>query len=439
MQAARAEYTETTGTEIAIKRKLSDTLHEYESKVKAIKDEIKAFEDAGKRLRTASSIGGTYSQVSIDVGHVYERTIQESLLKSAWLNIYEYLSIDSIASADDKKRFQQSMADPPEFTLENIRASFGDYVLDPYSNILRGLAEVFCKLDDSYKSHDKVKIGVHGLPKRIILSSVTDFGWGKDRIIDVINALAAVQSKPQVTYPEINGLLKDESYLLESRGIKLRRFKNGNAHLFFEPQELLAINTALAEYYGEVLPDCREAQDEHKKKNPSTALAKDLQYFPTPVAIVERVLDDLYIKKDELVLEPSCGCGRFMDGIRKRGARVLGIEVDSTRAQIAKDKGHKVLEMNFLETLPEAKFDRVIMNPPFYGQHYMKHIEHAMKFLKAGGTITAILPATAAYDHGTLDKYNGTWQKAWRDLPVGAFKESGTNINTIVFTYRKPD
>ena len=39
--------------------------------------------------------------------------------------------------------------------------------------------------------------------------------------------------------------------------------------------------------------------------------------------------------------------------------------------------------------------------------------------------LTAILPATARYDHGLL---SGSWE----DLPVGAFSESGTNVNTMV-------
>ncbi len=87
---------------------------------------------------------------------------------------------------------------------------------------------------------------------------------------------------------------------------------------------------------------------------------------------------------------------------------------------------------NFLETVPTGDYDRVIMNPPFYGRHYAKHVDHAMKFLKPGGTLTAVLPITARYDHGLLDG-------RWNDLPVGSFSESGTNINTTVLTMHKPE
>lgn len=51
-----------------------------------------------------------------------------------------------------------------------------------------------------------------------------------------------------------------------------------------------------------------------------------------------------------------------------------------------------------------------------------------------GGTLIAILPATARYDHGLLDHLipQARWSTPWHDLPVGTFSESGTNINTTV-------
>jgi tRNA1(Val) A37 N6-methylase TrmN6 len=93
-------------------------------------------------------------------------------------------------------------------------------------------------------------------------------------------------------------------------------------------------------------------------------------------------------------------------------------------------KGHKVMFANFLETVPDASFDAVVMNPPFYGRHYAKHVRHALKFLKPGGTLVAVLPATAHYDHKEFT--SGSWQ----DLPVASFASSGTNVPTGYLTLR---
>ncbi|TNE54821.1 MAG: SAM-dependent methyltransferase, partial [Sphingomonadales bacterium] len=112
------------------------------------------------------------------------------------------------------------------------------------------------------------------------------------------------------------------------------------------------------------------------------------------------------------------------------GADSYGIEVDQSRASECRRKGHSVMMANFLETAPTGDFDQVVMNPPFYGRHYAKHVRHALDYLKPGGRLTAILPITARHDHGELDDL----RPQWSDLPIGSFRESGTNINTTVAT-----
>lgn len=434
--------------QVALQRSISDIVAEYEEKLAGIKTAISLFESAGTALKSAATISGTWGESTINTGFVHERELRDSLLKSAWKHVYNGLNIETIASASDKRKFQQELASPAPFTLDNIRATFGDFLLNPRDNILRGLAEVFCELDPAYKSHDKVKIGVNGLPKRVILRGCVDWyhGWGADKVRDILNALAAYQRKPLVNRDELRALWKNEEALMNewhtydsegeieesfpARGIRLRRFSNGNGHLLFEPGTLRDINLALAEYYGDALADCSEEKPEQQQA--STAVSKDLQYYPTPHAVVNRVLDGLYIKTDEKVLEPSCGCGRFLDALKAKGVNAVGIEVDPSRASQARAKGHSVIVANFLETVPTGNFDRVIMNPPFAGKHYAKHVNHALKFLKPGGKLTAILPITARYDHGLL---NGKWD----DIPVGSFRESGTNINTTVLTMYAAD
>lgn len=434
---------------LAMRARLSDAIREYEEKFAALEDELAVFRQAGDRLKSAVTILGQWGRENIDTGSVYVTDMQHALLTSAWLALYNRLELKTLMSANDKHRFEQGLSRPVEFTLDNIKATFGEYILDPRGSILRGLAEVFCGLDPSYKSHDKVKVGVQGLPKRLIIGGFACYSnRGLELVADALNALAVYQGKPAVDWAELRALEKSEYALRDNwvlktdsgeekqypgRGVWLRRFANGNGHLFFDAATLKDINMALAEYYGNVLPDC--AEDKPTKRRESTEVSKDLQYYPTPVETVSRIVSDLYIDKGATVLEPSCGCGRILDGIKKAypTARLWGIEVDAARVAEAKAKGHNVFAANFLETVPEPKYDHVVMNPPFYGTHYAKHVRHALKFLKPEGVLTAILPITARLDHGLLDDLKGEWH----DLPVGSFRESGTNINTTVLTVRK--
>jgi len=231
----------------------------------------------------------------------------------------------------------------------------------------------------------------------------------------------------------------------------LKRFNNGNGHLFFGPTMLAAVNEALREYYGEVLPDCPEAAP---RRAQSTDVAKDLQFYRTPDAVADMLVSRAAPGDGCAVLEPSCGDGSILDALRRYSDKCdhydretgrhrapeikgLGIEVDPARARAAEAKGYGVVCKNFLQVTPNPKFDMVLMNPPFSGKHYQKHVNHALKFLKPGGVLYAILPITALTDHGFI-KNERYGQDTWHDLPTGSFSESGTNINTGIARFFAP-
>lgn len=421
--------------EIATQRTVLSLIEEYDQKVANVDAAIEAYNRACTEIESAGCVMGTYVEpVLRGRPYVHARDMQRNLLKSAWKAIYNRLNIDMIATAADKRLFERTLADPPPLTAEIVRSTFAHYYANPRLHILRGLAETFASLDPAYRSHAKVKIGVKGLPKRVILHSVAAYGsshgsYGRDRLRDIINALAAYQGKPLMTHADLGMILKDGKALRESRDVWLKRYSNGNGHLYFGPTALIDINRGLAEFYGDVLPDIDPDQPD---KAPSTAVAKDLQFYWTPLEVIQlamefaRILDLQGWQRPPAplrVLEPSCGDGRILDVLRERGHAALGIEYHAGRAAQAQAKGHNVVLANFLECPPRAEFDAVVMNPPFYGRHYVKHVRHALKFLKPGGTLVSILPATAHYDHGEIEG-------EWRDLPVASFAEAGTNVPT---------
>lgn len=447
---------------IALPLTVADIVAEYEAKDRAVSDEIKALEEAFTRLDLATTVQGTYIERVAQRPYLHVDTLRKNLLKSGWRAVYERLQIDSIASAKDKKLFDQALANPPPLTVETAKATFGDYLIRPRFHILRGLAEAFCALDPAYRSHSRVRVGVKGLPKRVVLNNWGGFSstYGRDRFQDMANALAAFRRQPRVEWCEMldiddqhkldcdavmNGRTlirfgQEEPWQAPDRGLTIRRFGNGNAHVYFDKDALHAVNRALAEFYGEVLPD---AEPEGVKPSASTAVSKDLQFYWSSPEVIERALafagvPDLrewnHYRTNRpapmQVLEPSCGDGRILDVLRTYGHHSLGIEYHPGRAAEARSKGHNVLNRNFLDCEP-MPFETVVMNPPFYGRHYLAHVRHALRFVQPGGILVAILPATARYDHGEL-------QGEWEDLPVASFAEAGTNVPTTMLKIRKP-
>jgi SAM-dependent methyltransferase len=451
-------------TAIAFPTTVADLIEEYAAKDAAIEESIAAFDRAYDALGMSATVRGTYVEPIGSKSYLYPASLRKNLLISGWRAVYERLRIKTIASANDRKLFDRALASPPPLTMENAKATFGDYLIRPRFHILRGLAEVFTGLDAAYKSHSKVRIGVKGLPKRVILNGWTGSGgfgrgYGHDLFQNMANALAAVREQPGLEWIEMIDLDdqmktgdavmdgrtltqtvhggEDRIYQAPNRGLTVRRFGNGNAHVFFDQDALLAVNRGLAEFYGEVLPD---AEPEGVRPTASTAVSKDLQFYWTSAAVAEEALNFAGLPSPQSysgryparrVLEPSCGDGRILDAIRARGHDALGIEYHPGRAAEARAKGHAVLTANFLEEPATADFDTVIMNPPFYGRHYLLHVRHALGFVKPGGTLVAILPATARYDHGELSG-------SWRDLPVASFADSGTNVPTTMLRISKP-
>ena len=434
---------------IALPTTVSDLIDEYEEKIAGLDGAIAAFGQACTAMDLMTTVQGHYVERVFDRPTIYPQSVRKNLLKSGWRAVYQRLEIDSVATADDKKRFDQALADPPPLTMETAKATFGDYLLRPRFHVLRGLAEVFTQLDPAYKSHSRVRIGVKGLPKRIIMQGWGEFqSWGEQKFLDVMRALAAVRGQPPVEWGEVSlmrdKLRRDGEADLGDRGITIRKFQNGNAHVIFDKWALLDINHALAEFYGEVLPD---VEPEDVKPSASTAVSKDLQFYWTPPEVVEKALDFAELPTRQSysgerpvwrVLEPSCGDGRILDAVRAHGHRALGIEYHPGRAAEARMKGHAVLTANFLDHPPTPEFDAVVMNPPFYGKHYAKHVRHALKFLKPGGTLVAILPASARYDHNELADLVTRTREQWRDLPVASFAEAGTNVPTTMLRLYKP-
>lgn len=413
--------------QLAYPHTVRDIVQEYAAKSASLQQAMLDFTQAEHDINAATKItGGAISGQFVSGNWLSEATGQRLLLSSAWQAIYTRLNLDTVFSASDKNKFAQSLESPAPLTLENLTATFGQYWENPRYFILKGLAEVFCKLDKFYKSHSNFGVGVKGLPKRVILSRFTGVhSHGVNAVMDMVNAMVQVTGEALIKDDERRILwdasMSGSDFELPRIGLKGKVFANGNAHVHFSPQALKVVNDGLHEYYGTVLPD--DSSERPITKKASTEVSKDLQFYPTPRAAIDHILARVHLPASARILEPSCGDGALLDAMNNGDRQLFGIEYDATRAQQARGKGYSVLTANFLQVEPQPVYDRIVMNPPFYGKHYVKHVEHAMKFLKPDGVLITILPASAWYEHKLL-------KGRWEDLPMGSFRESGTNINT---------
>ncbi|MFJ6559908.1 methyltransferase [Streptomyces sp. NPDC091412] len=163
------------------------------------------------------------------------------------------------------------------------------------------------------------------------------------------------------------------------------------------------------------------------------------QFFPTPAAVVQRVIDLADLKPGMEVLEPSAGSGAIATAAAEQGAVVDCIEQDPGYAALLADAGRArtLTVADFLSVPAEPRYDRVVMNPPFTRGTDMQHVEHALRFLKPDGLLVSVMSWTVA-EHGrntasfrALVEARGGAAEA---VAERAFAESGTDVDTVIVT-----
>lgn len=164
----------------------------------------------------------------------------------------------------------------------------------------------------------------------------------------------------------------------------------------------------------------------------------EFNFFPSPPAVVERLMDLADIERGMHVLEPSAGKGAIAYACADQGAVVDCYELmDANFVALAGDpKLGPVAKADFLTIEPSPVYDRVVMNPPFLKQSDIKHVLHAHKFLKPDGLLVAVMAAGVEFrtDARTtafkqfLEDHGGHIEQ----LPENSFKASGTGVRTVI-------
>lgn len=176
-----------------------------------------------------------------------------------------------------------------------------------------------------------------------------------------------------------------------------------------------------------------------------------LQLFPTPRHQVldmlassdnaQRILRRASGEPNETaypvrMLEPSIGLCGIADVVKELypSIEIVGVELDSVNAKLAVEKGYNVTHADFL-TYPipatEAdRFDIVIMNPPFFGREFIKHIRHAQAMLKHDGVLISVIPhawmANAIKENECqfLDEITRTSSMIQEPYPAGTYEKT---------------
>ena len=187
-----------------------------------------------------------------------------------------------------------------------------------------------------------------------------------------------------------------------------------------------------------------------QKKRGRRDQREGVDYFATPEPVGFKMVEFADIKPGEKVLEPSAGHGAIARFFPESTQRTI-IEPSSelaSRAALA-SPGAKVLDHRFEDLHINNKYDAIVMNPPYGqgGKTAMDHLVQAMRHLRNGGRIVALLPRGPAADK-RFDAWlnnEGQYENAPKgvylvrniDMPTVTFERAGTSVATRIVVLEK--
>jgi predicted RNA methylase len=166
------------------------------------------------------------------------------------------------------------------------------------------------------------------------------------------------------------------------------------------------------------------------------AKPQDFGCFYTPPAVVARLVQLADLGPGSWLLEPSAGRGAIASAFHPT-AYVECVELLPANAAYLRSLDFEsVNEADFLTVPPVRVFDRVAMNPPFAKQADIHHVNHALRFVRPGGRLVAVMAAGVSFRSNSLTvsfrEMVAERGGLFEDVPTGAFKESGTMVNTVI-------
>lgn len=251
--------------------------------------------------------------------------------------------------------------------------------------------------------------------------------------------LAAIMTAAEVEEKRAAGLLVETS---DKTGFILREPPTDNTRDDIKPEQSDDIHREEQKGEGKDAAATFDAMREQLRAGVKVFSAPQL--FLTPVNLAARMADLAEIESGHRIADFSAGTGRLLAA----ACNIMGEHIEDGRSVHAVEYNTELAGqliktfplvnvrcMDFLVMSPEdfEPVDRILLNPPFADGADIKHIKHAMRFLKSGGRMVAIC-ANGPRQNDQLRPL----VDAWEDLPAGTFTESGTNVNTALVIYTKP-
>lgn len=162
---------------------------------------------------------------------------------------------------------------------------------------------------------------------------------------------------------------------------------------------------------------------------PVTEVHASTQLFVSPDPVCVRLVELADISDSDRILEPNAGTGAILRAVRASapGAVCEAVELNAGLCQHLRREfaGVAVTCCDFLQFVPETRYSRILMNPPFGHAQDIRHIRHALDLLAPGGVLAAVCLNGPRQEKAFRERAD-----IWEPLPRGTF--SYTDVSTVI-------
>ncbi|EMC2522652.1 TPA: class I SAM-dependent methyltransferase [Pseudomonas aeruginosa] len=163
---------------------------------------------------------------------------------------------------------------------------------------------------------------------------------------------------------------------------------------------------------------------------------KELGQFPTPAWVADALYRQHFshLGANDLVLEPGCGPGQFLQVIPSH-VPAIGIDIDPNMVERARVRtGREVLLGDFTKIDLDFQPTAVIGNPPFQMRLVDQLLDRCHQLLPDGGQVGFLLPAYALQTAATVVRYNTRWSMQQSMIPRNIYPGLSKPLAFVVFT-----
>ena len=163
-----------------------------------------------------------------------------------------------------------------------------------------------------------------------------------------------------------------------------------------------------------------------------------LEFYPTPIELLKKIMKDVDLRFIKTVLEPSAGKGDIADYLIDKAEKysrygrsyldIDCIEINPDLQKILKGKNYRIVHDDFLTYKTFKHYDLIVMNPPFSNAD--KHLAKAIQMQEEnGGAVICILNAQTIKNPYTYE----------RQQLVSRLKEAGADISFMESEFKNAE